>query len=370
MPPSLFLFMISAMVAKKKKVIVALSGGVDSSVTCALLKKQGYKVEAIFMKNWTPQSKEEGLIMCPLTGDEKDARLLASQLRIKLSVISFEEDYRREVVENLFSEYKAGRTPNPDVLCNAKVKFNVLLKKALSLGADYVATGHYARKNFQTGCYHLLQGKDQNKDQSYFLYQINQEQLAKCLFPIGEYEKPEVRKLAKKFNLPTASKPDSQGICFVGEVAMKEFLKQRIKPKKGDVVDTDGKKIGEHDGVWYYTIGQRKGIGIGGGLPYYVVGKDMIKNRLIAARADHDEALFKKEMKVSEPHWVSGQKPKLPLNCQVKIRYRQNEQNCIITSIAVNIARVIFAEPQRAVTPGQFAVFYQNKTCLGGGKII
>lgn len=353
----------------QKKVIVALSGGVDSSVACALLKEQGYIVEAIFMKNWIPRSKEEGIIMCPLASDEKDARLVASQLGIKLSVVSFEDEYRREVVENLFSEYSAGRTPNPDVLCNSKIKFNVFMKKALKLGADFVATGHYARKKETDRGFQLLKGLDKSKDQSYFLYQITQMQLAKCLFPIGEYEKLQVRALAEKFKLITEKKPDSMGICFVGEVAIKEFLKQRISPKIGDIITTSGKKIGEHDGAWYYTIGQRKGIGIGGGMPYYVVGKDMEKNRLIVARGDNDEALFRKEMEVGEIHWI-GQKSAMPVSCHVKIRYRQNDQQCTIKSKKSGVFKIIFNESQRAITPGQFAVFYSGETVLGGGKIL
>ncbi len=369
---------------KKEKVIVALSGGVDSSVTCALLLKQGYQVEAIFMKNWTPRSQAEGLIICPLMADEKDARLVASSLGIKLSVVSFEEDYRREVVEYLFSEYQAGRTPNPDVLCNSKVKFNVFLKKALILGADYVATGHYVRKlkteNFlsQTKLrgklkdqYQLLKGIDSNKDQSYFLYQITQDQLAKCLFPIGEYQKPQVRELAKKFGLATAQKPDSQGVCFVGKMAMTEFLKQRIRPRQGEIINTNSQKVGEHEGVWFYTIGQRKGIGIGGGMPYYVVDKDLVNNRLIVARGDQDEALFKKELTCGEVHWIAKREPKFPLVCSAKIRYRQEEQKCQIIKSKKQRARlrVIFKDKQRAITPGQFVVFYQADVCLGGGVI-
>ncbi len=351
---------------KGKKVIVALSGGVDSSVTCALLLERGYNVEAIFMKNWTPKSKAEGLIMCPLTADEKDARLVASQLGIKLSVISFEKEYRSEVVDYLFKEYQEGRTPNPDVLCNSKVKFKLFLKKALALGADFVATGHYVRKSNDTK---LLKGIDPNKDQSYFLYQITREQLAKCLFPIGEYSKPQVRELAKKFGLATAQKPDSQGICFVGEVQMKEFLKQRIKPKTGDIVTIDDKKIGEHEGVWFYTVGQRKGIGIGGGMPYYVVDKDLANNRLIVARADQDDALFSNKMKINGVHWISGSAPALPLRCRVKIRYRQEDQQVEVTQKSKYL-EVKFKVKQRAITPGQFAVFYQNDCCLGGGVIL
>ncbi|MCX6785570.1 MAG: tRNA 2-thiouridine(34) synthase MnmA [Candidatus Komeilibacteria bacterium] len=353
---------------KGEKVIVALSGGVDSSVTCALLLHQGYEVEAVFMKNWTPRSSAEGALICPLGSDEKDARLVASQLGIKLSVVSFEKEYRSQVVEYLFKEYKEGRTPNPDILCNSKIKFKAFLDYALKRGADYVATGHYVRNQKikkSKNQYQLLKGLDNNKDQSYFLYQIMQEQLKRCLFPIGEYEKPEVRKLAKKFGLATAAKPDSMGICFVGEVAMKEFLQQRIKPKTGEIITIDGKKIGEHEGVWYYTIGQRRGIGVGGGMPYYVMAKDLKHNRLIVARGDSDEALFKKEMIIGEVHWISGVQPKFPLKCRAKIRYRQAEQECIITK-----QKVVFKEKQRAITPGQFAVFYKGEQILGGAKII
>ncbi|MFA6304742.1 MAG: tRNA 2-thiouridine(34) synthase MnmA [Patescibacteria group bacterium] len=379
------------MLLKKEKVIVALSGGVDSSVTCALLLEQGYQVEAVFMKNWTPRSTAEGLLMCPLNSDEKDARLVASQLGIKLSVVSFEKEYRRDVVDYLFNEYQEGRTPNPDVLCNSQVKFKPFLNYALERGADFVATGHYVRNKQSTSdkkqsvSYQLLKGLDPNKDQSYFLYQITQEQLSHCLFPIGEYAKPAVRQLADKYGLATAKKPDSQGICFVGEVAMKEFLQQRIKPQIGDIVTTENKKIGVHEGVWFYTIGQRKGIGVGGGMPYYVVDKDLTANRLIVARGDQDEALFKQEMLVSEIHWISNQEPKLPLKCSVKIRYRQGDQECVIEKqpstannsqkntklqISNHLLKVVFKEPQRAITPGQFAVFYSDDVCLGGGKII
>jgi tRNA-specific 2-thiouridylase len=372
--------------SKKKKVIVGLSGGVDSSVACALLQERGFEVEAIFMKNWTPKSAAEGLMICPLKADEKDARLVASQLGIKLSVISFEKEYRLEVIDYLFKEYREGRTPNPDILCNSRIKFKVFLDKALAMGADYVATGHYVRKtsderrvtkdvlHHTSHVNHLLKGVDGNKDQSYFLYQITQEQLDKCLFPIGEYEKPEVRKLAKKYGLATAGKKDSTGICFVGEVAMKEFLKSRIKPKKGDIITTEGQKIGEHEGVWYYTIGQRRGIGIGGGIPYYVVEKDLKNNVLIVARGDKDDALFSKELIATEVHWIAGAEPKLPLKCMAKIRYRQQDQECQIVKEQrlknKEQIKVIFKNKQRAITPGQFVVFYKNDECLGGGKIL
>jgi len=294
----------------------------------------------------------------------------------------------------LFKEYAEGRTPNPDILCNSRIKFKVFLDKALTMGADYVATGHYVRKSeiqspkSETNpksktCpergrgiqnFKLLKGVDGNKDQSYFLYQITQEQLNKCLFPIGELEKPEVRKLAKKYGLATAGKKDSTGICFVGEVAIREFLKSRIKPKKGDIITIEGKKIGEHEGVWYYTIGQRRGIGVGGGIPYYVVEKDLKNNILIVARGDKDDALFKRELLASEVHWIVGIQPKLPLKCTAKIRYRQEDQECeIIKDQKLKIkkqVKVIFKNKQRAITPGQFIVFYDGDVCLGGGKIL
>ena len=282
------------------------------------------------------------------------------------------------MVDYLFKEYAEGRTPNPDVLCNSQVKFKPFLEYALKRGADFVATGHYVSKQpeassrKQAAKFQLLKGIDPNKDQSYFLYQINQSQLKHCLFPIGDYEKTEVRKLAQKYGLATAKKPDSQGICFIGEVQIKEFLKSRIKPKTGDIITADGEKIGKHEGVWYYTVGQRRGIGIGGGLPYYVVDKDLKRNVLIVARGDQDEALFKKEMTIAEVHWIAGLMSKLPLECTVKIRYRQQDQACVIqeNKESKNQFRVIFKEKQRAITPGQFAVFYNQKICLGGGKIV
>jgi len=362
----------------KKKVIVALSGGVDSSVACALLLERGLEVEAVFMKNWTPRSAAEGRLLCPLKADEKDARLVASQLGLKFSAVSFEKEYRHEVVDYLFKEYQAGRTPNPDILCNSRIKFKAFLDYAIRRGADYVATGHYVRKFQESGIrkssksrlgYQLLKGLDENKDQSYFLYQITQSQLARCLFPIGEYKKPEVRRLAKKYGLATYAKKDSQGICFIGEVVIKDFLKQRIPAKKGDIITVEGKKIGEHEGVWYYTIGQRRGIGVGGGMPYYVVDKDLKNNVLIVARGDQDEALFKNELSVAAMHWIFGRAPKLPLKCRGKIRYRQPDQQCVVSRRGTKI-KVKFAEKQRAITPGQFVVFYQQDVVLGGGRII
>ncbi|MBU1131138.1 tRNA 2-thiouridine(34) synthase MnmA [Patescibacteria group bacterium] len=411
------------MKTKNKKVIVALSGGVDSSVACALLLKQGYEVEAVFMKNWTPRSEAEGLLMCPLQADEKDARVVASQLGLKFSTVSFEKEYRSQVVDYLFKEYQEGRTPNPDILCNSRIKFRAFLDYALKRGADFVATGHYVRKNqikrtknqtnqkskiknsprqardgakFEIESkfeiqnsklinHQLLKGMDSNKDQSYFLYQITQEQLSKCLFPIGEYEKAEVRKLAKKYGLITHAKKDSQGICFVGEVEMKAFLKQKIKSKKGDIITTDNKKIGEHEGVWYYTIGQRRGIGVGGGMPYYVVDKDLKNNVLLVARGDKDEALFKQELMADEVHWIAGVEPKFPLKCKAKIRYRQKDQECIVNKSQISNYKsqinpkfkiknqkimIKFTEKQRAITPGQFIALYQKDVCLGGGKIL
>jgi len=358
-----------------QKVIVGLSGGVDSSVTCGLLLEAGFDVEAAFMKNWTPRSPGEGLLICPLVADEKDARLVASKLKINLSVLSFENEYRDKVVDYLFAEYLSGRTPNPDVLCNAQVKFKVFLEKALIWGADFVATGHYARKGEKEingkKVFTLLKALDGNKDQSYFLHKITQAQLAKTLFPIGEMLKTDVRKKAEELELITSTKKDSQGICFVGEVAIKEFLQERIKPKTGDIITADGQKIGEHDGAWYYTIGQRRGLGAGGGgIPYYVVDKDVTKNILIVARGDKDDALFSSGLVMKDANWITGVEPENGLALTAKIRYRQPDQACTIKKLNNEEWQLDFTNKQRAVTPGQFAVLYNGDECLGGGVIL
>lgn len=354
------------MLKNKLKIAVGLSGGVDSSVAAFLLQQEGYEVIGYYMKNW---SSDIGKFKCPWKEDHEYALRVADHLKIPIYTLNFEKQYKEKVVDYLFDGYMRGITPNPDIMCNKEIKFKLFLEKALTIGADKIATGHYARiKKDKNNIYHLLKGKDRNKDQSYFLYTLNQNQLSKTIFPIGEYNKPEIRKIAKTAKLPTAEKPDSQGICFIGEVNIAEFLKTQIKPKKGDIITTDGKKIGTHDGVYYYTIGQRKGIGIGGGMPYFVVEKDIKNNKLIVARGSWSEELFQKECSVNDLVWVDKE-PKIPMKCSVKTRYRQENQECEIHKQKNNI-KVVFKEKQRAITSGQSAVFYKKDECLGGGIII
>ena len=391
---------------KNITIALGLSGGVDSSVAAFLLQKQGYNVIGYYMKNW---SKNIGKFKCPWKKDQEYALRIANHLNIPLYTLNFEKQYKKKVVDYLFNSYKKGITPNPDIMCNKEIKFKLFLDKAIQLGADLIATGHYAQiKNLsddlsskanareealaksedKNNTYRLLKGNDANKDQSYFLYTLTQKQLSKTLFPIGKYTKPQIRKIAKQAKLPTADKPDSQGICFIGEVDITELLKTKIKPKKGDIITTTGEKIGEHEGVWYYTIGQRKGIKIGGGIPYFVVKKDLKHNKLIVAKGSWSKQLFKKSCIIKSVHWIvkpahlnfpdsrsfsegssEGGEPKLPLKCKVKIRYRQKDQPCIIYKQKNNY-KIIFQEKQRAITPGQSAVFYKGNKCLGGGVII
>ena len=351
---------------KKKIIALGLSGGVDSSVAAFLLKKQGYNVIGYYMKNW---SADLGKFKCPWKEDRDYALRVANHLNIPFYTLNFEKEYKKKVVDYLFDGYKKGITPNPDIMCNKEIKFKLFLEKALKLGADKIATGHYSQVSARGGnVYHLLKGKDINKDQSYFLYTLTQKQLSKTLFPIGKYSKPQIRKIAKQAKLPTANKPDSQGICFIGEINITELLKTKIKPKKGDIITIDGKKIGEHEGVWYYTIGQRKGIKIGGGIPYFVVKKDIKNNRLIVAKGSWSKELFKKSCIIKNMHWIT-EKAKLPLKCFVKTRYRQEDQKCIVYK-EKNQYKIIFKEKQRAITSGQSAVLYKNNECLGGGIII
>lgn len=355
----------------KLKVIVGISGGVDSSVAAALLKKQGYEVVGVFMKNW---SDSFAVIQdCPWKQDLADATAVAKKLDIPLLVFNFEQEYKRKVINYFFSEYKSGRTPNPDILCNSEIKFKLFFDKALEMGADFIATGHYARTKLINKQTVLLKGKDTNKDQSYFLYGINHEVLKKVLFPIGEYTKPEVREMAKKMKLPTKDKKDSQGICFIGEVDLRLFLSQYIKAIPGDIIDAETKqKIGSHEGLAWYTIGQRKGIKLGGtGLPLYVVDKDMKKNILYVVKGTHHPYLYKSDLQVEKINWLIDT-PSLPIEIKAKIRYRQPDQEAtlVLENKRNNKFFVKFKEPQRAVTPGQSAVFYQGEQCLGGGIII
>jgi len=360
--------------SKGIKVAVAMSGGVDSSVAALLLKKQGYDCVGVFMKNYDDSCDGSE---CSASLDYEEARKAAHHLSIPLYTFNFEKEYAERVLNYFYREYQSGRTPNPDVMCNKEIKFKVFLDKILKLGCQYMATGHYTRREVykdENGKerYKLLKGVDGNKDQSYFLYALNQYQLKHSLFPIGELTKPEVRKLARKFKLPNAERPDSQGICFVGEVSMVDFLGKKIKNKIGKIVTVDGDIVGEHKGAMYYTIGQRKGIGVlgGSGAPYYVVDKDVKKNLLIVAKGQEDKLLYKKELIAEKIHWIS-EAPKLPLRCSAKIRYRQPDQKCVVRVIrgSKSKVKVIFDDPQRAVTAGQAIVFYNGDVVVGGGVI-
>lgn len=376
---------------KNKKVLVAMSGGVDSSVAATLLKKQGYFVVGGYMKNFSPESWKGVMDKnCPSRQDLQDVKTVCKRLGIQFRSFNFEKEYRKKVIDYFFAEYRAGRTPNPDVMCNKEIKFGLFLEKALKLGFDYVATGHYARiqkSKIKIEC-RLLKGKDGNKDQSYFLYLLNQRQLSHILFPVGEYTKPEVRALAKKFGLHNWNKKDSQGICFVGHIKLREFLKQGIPERVGEIVDPSGKVIGRHRGAWYFTIGQRHGLGIGGGRPYYVIKKDVKNNKITAATGQYDRLVYQTALQAKNLHWIN-KKPTLPFSCKAKIRYRQKDQACTIvlkSSLRANAkqsqkdrhglrprddGRIIvkFAKPQFAIAPGQAIVFYNNYRVLGGGII-
>lgn len=353
------------------RVIVGVSGGVDSSVTALLLKQQGFTVEALFMKNWEDQT-EDGA--CMWEADVEDAMHVCDKLGIPLNTIDLSADYWDRVFKNFLTEYKRGRTPNPDVLCNQEIKFKAFLEHAEKMGADLIATGHYARIANHDGQYQLLKGLDTNKDQSYFLCRLQQLQLKKSLFPVGELEKPRVRQLAEEAELITHDKKDSTGICFIGEQPFKQFLQRYIPPDAGPIKTTEGNIIGEHEGVFYYTLGQRQGLGIGGvsgygEAPWYVVSKDIAANTLIVAQ-DHDHPLLHASVLfASGINWVAGQEPTLPFHCQAKIRYRQADQACVIVGKQDHQYQIRFENSQRAITPGQFIVFYDDSVCLGGGII-
>ncbi|MBI4049398.1 MAG: tRNA 2-thiouridine(34) synthase MnmA [Candidatus Doudnabacteria bacterium] len=354
-----------------KKVVVGMSGGVDSSVTAALLKKQGFNVIGVFMKNWSEDFGDYG---CTWAEDAEDARKVAKVLDIPFYVWNFEKEYYEKVVEYFLREYARGRTPNPDVMCNKEIKFKLFFEKALSLGADYVATGHYARvreirnPKSEIRNYQLLKGLDPAKDQSYFLYTLKQEQLAKILFPIGEYKKSEVRQIAKEFGLPNYAKKDSQGICFIGKINVREFLKEKIPAKVGKIVTTTGQVLGQHQGLPYYTIGQREGIDVGGSGPYYVASKNYDLNRLLVTNDQNDPQLWKREFTITDLSWTD-KAPKLPFKAGVSIRYHHPAYEATIEQISNNRYQITFEEPQRAITPGQVAVIYNGEELLGGGVI-
>jgi tRNA-uridine 2-sulfurtransferase len=357
-----------------KKVYVGLSGGVDSSVTAALLQEQGYDVTGVYMKNW---SQDLPGFVCPWKEDFQDAKRVAVKLGIPFKMYDFEKDYRQRVVGYMIDGYKAGITPNPDIMCNQEVKFKLFLETALRDGADLIATGHYARITRDTGDKsarpadraQLLTGVDTNKDQSYFLYRVTSQALSRSLMPIGEYEKSTVRALAKKFGLATAEKKDSQGICFVGKVGIKEFLQQFVTTEPGAIIDQHGKIIGEHDGALFYTIGQRHGLHTGGGLPYYVVGKDMQKNEVYVTTDLQDTRLWHSELELTSPHWIN-QPPTPEGRYMVRTRYRA--ELIPVTSIEElpnGNWRLRLQDEVRAVTPGQSAVLYEDDRVVGGGIV-
>lgn len=353
------------MTKKEKKVFVGMSGGVDSSVTAALLKERGFDVVGVHIKMWSDPE-----IPCNFKRDREDAIRVGAHVGIPVETWDLTKEYREAVVNYMIREYREGRTPNPDVMCNRHIKFGVFLDEALKRGADYVATGHYVRKSEirspkSESIYQLMKAKDLNKDQSYFLWTLTQEQLKHSLFPIGDYTKPEVRELAKKFGLPTAEKEESQGICFIGEIDLNQFLKKYIPVSRGEVLTTSGKRIGEHEGLQFYTIGQREGLRIGGGVPYYVASKDFSTNTLVVAEGPYDDGLFRSHATITDVHWISGSEPAFPLLCETRIRYRQPLQKGAVEKNSF----VRFIDPQRAVTPGQSIVFYSGDEVLGGGII-
>lgn len=362
----------------KIKVIVGMSGGVDSSVSALLLIQQGYQVEGLFMKNW---DEDDNTDYCTAKEDFADAQAVSDKLGITLHSANFAAEYWDNVFEHFLEEYKAGRTPNPDILCNREIKFKVFLDYAKVLGADYIATGHYTRRREETvdGKKHtyLLKGLDNNKDQSYFLHAVGEAEFAKTLFPVGELEKPEVRRLAEQHDLITHNKKDSTGICFIGERRFKDFLEQYLPAQPGKMKTPDGTVIGDHAGLMYYTIGQRQGLGIGGVKgaseePWFAAEKDLINNVLIVVQGEH-ELLYKTHLSASNMHWINGQAP-VPegvttLRCQAKTRYRQPDQECTITLSDNGAISVAFEKKQRAITPGQSVVFYDGEVCLGGAVI-
>jgi len=350
-------------------IIVGMSGGVDSSVSALLLKEQGYQVTGLFMKNWNEADSQH----CTAAADLMDAQLVCDTIGIELKTVSFAQEYWDRVFEYFLAEYSAGRTPNPDILCNKEIKFKAFLDYAKTLGADAIATGHYVRRKDVDGKTQLLKGLDNTKDQSYFLYALNQQQISAALFPVGELEKTEVREIAKRAKLRVFRKKDSTGICFIGERKFKDFLQQYLPAQPGKVIDENHNVMGEHQGLMYYTIGQRQGIGIGGKKdadesPWYVAEKHLESNELLIIQGHDHPLLLKEKLTATQLTWISGHPPGKDFTCRAKIRYRQQDQACHVV-IENDTAMVTFDEPQRAITPGQSIVFYDGEICLGGGVI-
>jgi tRNA-specific 2-thiouridylase len=353
------------------RVTVGLSGGVDSSVAALLLQRQGFAVSGVFMKNWQEQ---DPLYTCTAADDANDARQVCQTLGIEFNGINFSGEYWQRVFQHFLTEYAQGRTPNPDILCNKEIKFRVFLDHALAQGADHIATGHYARVSEENGRRVLMTGADADKDQSYFLYTLGQEQLAKVIFPLGGLKKSQVRSLAAAAGFANHGKKDSTGVCFIGERNFRKFLRYYFNANPGTMRTTGGDVVGEHDGLMFYTIGQRQGLGIGGkqhsdGRPWYVAGKDPVNNTLIVVQGRDHPALFTSTLTAEHLHWVAGTPPPAPFRCQAKTRYRQTAQSCEIVALEDGRCRVRFDSPQWAVTPGQAVVFYRGERCLGGGTI-
>lgn len=358
------------MANEKKTVVVGMSGGVDSSVAALLLKEQGYNVIGIFMKNWE-EDQEDGA--CNAEEDYEDVRRVCQTLEIPYYTVNFSKEYWDRVFTYFLEEYKRGRTPNPDVLCNKEIKFKAFLDYALQVaGADFIATGHYAKKEERDGYYRLMKAADKNKDQTYFLCQLNQYQLSKTLFPLGDMQKEEVRRIAEENNLLTAGKKDSTGICFIGERNFKQFLSRYLPAKKGEIKDKDGNVKGTHNGLMYYTLGQRRGLGIGGqgtGEPWFVYKKDLETNTLYVVQGEKDPLLYSKGLLGVQMNWIADMPQEDPAELQAKFRYRQADQKVILHAQDKETIRLEFCSAQKAVTPGQQVVLYKGDECLGGAVI-
>ena len=356
----------------QSSVIVGMSGGVDSAVAALLLQEQGYAVEGLFMKNWEEDDTED---YCSAAADLADAQAVADILSIRLHSVNFATEYWDRVFNYFLAEYQAGRTPNPDVLCNREIKFKAFLDYALEqLGAQQIATGHYARLETDASRFLLQRAFDENKDQTYFLYMLGQRELAKSLFPLGGLLKAQVRRLAESAGFPNHKKKDSTGICFIGERKFRDFLSRYLPANPGIIEDSAGQPIGEHHGLMYYTIGQRQGLGIGGRrdsleIPWFVVGKDLERNVLVAAQGHDNPLLLHDRLQARQLHWIAGSAPVFPMDCKARIRHRQALQDCVIRAAGPDCCEVRFTRAQRAITPGQSVVFYQKNNCLGGGII-